>query len=355
MKIDFIGSSLVCGGAERVMVVLANHFVEKGHGVSIITFNPPEEYELNQKIKRIKLHKGKIKNHTIRSIVSLLIYYLNKKNRPDVIISFIASTNFISIIVAKLLRIKVIASEHTNHTLVSSKVVKFTREKLYRYANITTILTKFDEEYYLKHKAKAVIVPNPSSFKKNSNTNLNSRKNVVLGVGSLNRYDEKGFENLLNIMAPILKKHPDWKLKFVGGGKGEAILKKLADNLGVYKQVIITGFRTDVDKIMADSKIFVLPSMFEGLPMVLIEAMSQGMACIAYDCVSGPSDIITHNIDGILIEDQNKDKLKKAINSLINNPIKQQKLANNALNRVDYYHVDSIYQKWESLFKTLNL
>lgn len=355
MKIDFVGSSLVGGGAERVMVTLADTFIKKGHDVGIITFNDPDDFELSKGIRRVKLHNGRLKNHTLRSMLSLFIYFFKKHNRSDVVVSFIASTNLISIIVCKILGIKVIACEHTNHLSVTSKVVKYTREYFYRFADVITVLTSFDVSYYKKHKSKARIMPNPSSFEKYSKDTVN-RNNVILAVGSLNRYKEKGFDNLLYIVEPILKANPSWIVKIVGGGdKGAESLKKIAKELNISKQLQLTGFRSDVSKIMQKSKIFVLPSHNEGLPMVLIEAMSQGLACISYNCISGPSDLIDHEFNGLLIEDQNKEEMRKAINLLIYNTDFRDNLRANALSNIDKYSTDNIYLKWKELFNEFNL
>lgn len=352
-KIDFIISSLHGGGAERVMVSLANEFVERGYLINLITFSDPDVFEIDPKVKRIRLHNGKIKNHTLRCFFNLLKYYRNKKKRPDVIISFIHGTNLISIIVAYLLRIKVIASEHTNHTVNKARKTKFARKYVYRYANFVTVLTSFDLKYYFKNRVKAVVVPNPVSFEVN-NENIGEKENVILAAGSLDRYDGKGFENLLYLLQSVFKKHPDWKLKIVGDGKvGLKYLESVVSKLHLENNVEFPGFIKDISQIMRSSDIYVLSSKYEGLPMVLIEAMSQGMACIAYDCVTGPSDIITHEEDGLLIEDQNDVKMAEGISTLIENEELRKRLAAKALKSVSRFHMDKIITAWEGLFKLL--
>ena len=102
---------------------------------------------------------------------------------------------------------------------------------------------------------------------------------------------------------------------------------------------------------MKEHAIFVLSSQFEGLPMALMEAMSQGCACISYDCVCGPKEIICHNVDGLLIEDQNKEKLKEGIEYLISHPEERSRLAQNAIQNIQRYSVDKIVDQWEMLLK----
>ncbi|NAS30166.1 glycosyltransferase [Flavobacteriaceae bacterium R38] len=354
MKIDFIISSLRDGGAERVLVILANEFADNGHDVTIVTFNDIEKYELNPKINRVRLHRNTIKNQTLRYLINLIKYYFTKKNKPDIAISFLTQTNLTSIIAARLLKIKVIACEHTNHqrTSTNSKIVTFTRKYIYRWAHKITVLTSFDIDYYKKFKSDVMVMPNPCTFevvKENK-----KREKVILAVGNLDKYHIKGFDNLIEVIAPVLNTNSDWKLKFIGGGdKGLSFLQKLVDEKGVSDNVIFDGFKSNVADIMSNSEIFILSSRTEGLPMALLEAMSQGMACISYDCVSGPSDIITNNENGLLIEDQNQKKLQLGISNLITDKDLRKKLQKTAVNSIDSYKKEAIYKKWEKLISEI--
>lgn len=353
MKIDFLVNSLAAGGAERVLVLLANHFHEQGHVVSIITFNDGDVWKPNEAINRVRLHDGRIKNQMIRSTYVLLKHYYIKSNLPDVLISFMTRTNLIGILTARLYGIKVIASEHTNHVIVLDFIEKFTRNYMYRFANALTCLTYYDEPYYKKKKCNVYVMPNPSTYEIYKE-NLRDREKIILTVGALDRYHYKGFDNLIIMIAPLLKKHTDWKLKFVGGGTlGLEVLKNLTKLHDIEHQVIFEGFSDEVYKIMRNSEIYVLPSQFEGLPMVLIEAMSQGMTCISFDCVSGPSDIITHNVNGILIENQNFDKLLDGLTMLIENPEKRIELSKNAINALDRFNIKTIYNKYLEIFEAI--
>lgn len=353
MKIDFISSSLTGGGAERVMVLLANFFVIKGHEVSIITFNDGDDFKIDNRVKRVRLHFGRIKNHTLRSICNLFFFYKKKRNRPDFSISFLSRTNFISIISCKIFSIKTIVSEHSNHLRVGDKIRWFTWNCLYKYADVVTVLTNFDKLFFEKKGAKVVVVPNPTSFEALKD-NSHPRKKHILAIGDLNRYYGKGFESLIVLISPILKKHPDWILKIVGGGEyGLAFLKDLAIQEGVEQQIIFTGFRNDVNTLMQESEIFVLSSRYEGLPMGLIEAMSQGMACIAYDCVTGPSELINHNYNGLLMQNQNIKAMQNGLIRLIDNERLRKKLSQNAIKSLDRYSIDNIYNRWGKIFQEI--
>ncbi|GAL90630.1 glycosyltransferase family 4 protein [Jejuia pallidilutea] len=357
MKIDFAISSLRRGGGERVLVTIANNLVKRGHDVRIIVFIDSVEYVLDKKIQLVKLKTGIFSNETLRYTHELFKIYRKKRLRPDVLISFMTQTNLSAILVAKLFKIKVIASEHTNHSRTSTNktLVDFTRKYIYRFANKITILTNYDLTYYKKNGCDVLILPNPCSFSNKNFKNNAPKEKTILAVGSLDKYKIKGFDNLLVLIAPILKKHKDWSLMFVGESlnNGGDFLLNLATNLKIQNQVIFAGLRDDVQQIMAKSEIFVLSSRTEGLPMVLIEAMSQNMCCIAYDCISGPSDIINHDVNGILIENQNTTDMASAINKVIENPELRKKLANKANEVLIKFDENLICDKWEYLIKNI--
>ena len=353
MKIDFVVNSLVAGGAERVLILLANHFDNKGHDVTIITFNEPEVFSANPTVKRIKLHDGKIKNHTIRSIINLYQIYSDKKNRPDILMPFMTQTNFIGALIGKLRGIKVVSAEHNNHLRKTDFIGKLARKYMYSKSDALTVLTKFDEEYYKSKGVNAYIMPNPCTFDIYKETERN-RKKIILAVGDLNRYHHKGFDNLIPLIAPVLKKNIDWKLKLVGGGdEGTKLLKNLTKEHEIEDQVIFEGYSTKVSEIMTESEIYVLSSRTEGLPMVILEAFARGAACIAFDCVTGPSDIIDSNKNGILIEDQNFQAMSEGLDKLINNPLLRIKLANEGVKSLEKYNIDTIYNNYLNIFKNI--
>lgn len=359
MKIEFISSSLRGGGAERVLALMVNSLAKNTeYEISLITLSDGKTvYNLDPHIKRVKLKQSKlIPTHTLRSIVNLCRYYIKKNHRPDIIVSFITSTNFITIIVAKIFSIKIIAQEHISH-LGSKKgtslINNLTRKHLYKKADLITVLTSFDVPFYTKYGAKAYVMPNPCSFKPITD-NSHQREKIILAVGNLNRYHHKGFDNLINLMVPILNKYPDWKLKIVGSGDdGLNHLTELAEKNNISDKIIFTGFMNNISELMHESSIFVLSSRFEGLPMVLLEALSQGMACISFNCVTGPSDIIKNHENGILIEDQNIEKMQQGLCDLIDNEELRNKLSHAGIKSLNKYDISVVTERYEALFNML--
>lgn len=359
MKIDFIISSLGGGGAERVLALMVNSLAKnKKHKISVITlFDGKDNYQLDSAINKIKLKQTKyIPSHTFRSIINLSRHYKKKSNRPDVIVSFITLTNLICIIVAKLFSIRIIAQEHNSHLRFMKgrkAITNFTKRYIYPMADTITVLTSFDVDYYESNGSNVYVMPNPCSFVPITE-NLHEREKIILAAGNLNRYHHKGLDNLIKLMIPIFEQYPLWRLKIAGSGdKGLELLSKLAEKYNVLDKIIFTGFIDNVSDVMYKSSIFILPSRFEGLPMVLLEAMSQGMACIAYDCKTGPSDIIENNKNGLLIEDQNISEMQSGLKRLLDDKNLRVRLSNEGIKSLNKYHIDTVTKRYEDLFNKI--
>lgn len=352
MKIDFIINSLSGGGAERVMATLANGFSRKNN-ISLITFNEGDAYQLDTEVRRVRLHHGKIKNHTIRSWVNLFTFYKNKSSRPDIIIVFMPANALIAIPIAKLFGIKIVVSEHNNHKANASRKSKWVRKILYPLVNAVTILTSYDLNFFKKMNKKVIIMPNPILVPAEISEFQNRKKNI-LAAGSLKRYQVKGFDILLKIAAPLLQTHKDWTLTIAGSGEdGMKVLQNISRELKIEEQVLFPGFCNNIQELMQNSQIFALPSKYEGLPMVLMEALSNGMSCIAYDCVSGPGDLIENQINGLLIDNQNSNAFRQELNDLLKNENLRNSLASKAPKSMLPYDLSKILIKWKILFNEI--
>ncbi len=356
MKIDFVIQSLGSGGGERVLSILANELAQRGYQIRIITLRNTIEdaFPLHEDIVRVRLQKKIVSNYSITNLLNLFKFYLPRKNRPKIIISFMVDTSMLAIIVSTFFRIKCIASEHTNHILKKKSNLRLiTRKYLYRFAKKVVALTEFDRVYYEKHKSDVIVIPNPSTFK--SNFTQTKRHKTILAVGNLNKYHIKGFDNLIPIVAEIFKKHEEWKLQIVGSidDKSYNLLFELVQDHNIENRVVFSGFSNNVSEIMLNSEIFVLTSRFEGLPMVLIEAMSQGMACIAYDCQTGPSDIIDHGKNGVLVKDQDMQMMTNELESLILNNDFRLELRKNAPKSLKKFEPESVVKIWEEVFEQI--
>lgn len=127
------------------------------------------------------------------------------------------------------------------------------------------------------------------------------------------------------------------------------------NDYGLNEKVEFIGFSRQIDRVMRESSIFVLTSRHEGFGMVLAEAMSQGCACISFNCEAGPSDIIDDGVNGILVSDQNNAVMESVARRLIADNNLQMRLAMSGLVKAKSYSATHIANRWIELFDDLGI
>lgn len=353
MKLLFFNSSLGSGGAERVLSTLANTFANKeGYEVSIATYNDAVEdfYPIDQKIKRIrfgsavgtnkitKLFKRIQKLYRIRQII--------QQEKPDVVLPLIIYTNIEVAIASIGLGTKVMVAEHNNYWAVKSKFFRILRLIAYRFATKTVVLTRRDKMIYDRYLNNVEVIGNPIVLRESSE-NMERNKTLIC-VGRLNKV--KQFHHAIEAFSMIHHNHPEWRLQIAGAGSELEFLKLQAKRLDVESKVDLLGNISDIERLYANSGIFVLCSEYEGLPMVIGEAMLSGLPVVSYDCPTGPSEFIDDGINGILVTHNDIKELAEKIEGLITDPEKRLFLANNAKEKIKAFSTDQIIEKWEKLF-----
>jgi len=356
MKITFIIHSLEkMGGAEKILVLLANHFANKKYEISIILLtNSENTFELNKNIILYKITKN-IKKMLLPNKLNTLIHQVNhiksitKKQKPDILISFITATNIIATIAAKLSKTPIILSEHSSYDQsltnargkIDSLIWKLLRRLTYPLAEHLTILTNEDKERY--HYVKNItIIQNPLVLTFNHKNHI-ERENIILGVGRLEHV--KGFDMLIKSFQKL--NLPNWKLIIAGEGSQRKILEMQIKHSN---NIELIGLTQDIEYYYKKASIFVLSSRSEGFPGALCEAMGYGCAVIAFDCPTGPKEIISHNQNGILVEANNIPQLYQEINQLINDSQKRELLGEKAQEIRKKLNISRISIKWENIF-----
>lgn len=378
MKIFIVQSHLGGGGAERVGVMLANGFSLRGHDVTIATdLNANQYYIPFASVKTANIVSSK-KNVLIKWCYA--IWNLRKicaKSRPDVIIGIMQLSSFVSKISTIGLGIPTIMMEHyyfesPNGLTSFEKFCKFYLNKVYPIVTVLTSADKILAEQSLKH---IVIMPNPLALKPIVNKGV--RSNVLLAIGRLDAWYYKGFDVLIRAWAHVVSSFKfqvstdGWKLQIAGTGSEESLnyLKQLCKENGVEDFVEFLGFRKDVEKLYQEASVFVLSSRYEAFGLVLIEAMSQGCACIACDYKGRQREIIAPETseqgsmlnvqssncqfeacdNGILCEPDNVEALAEAIAKMIMDVDYRECVRKNAIERSKYYSIENTMDRWESL------
>jgi GalNAc-alpha-(1->4)-GalNAc-alpha-(1->3)-diNAcBac-PP-undecaprenol alpha-1,4-N-acetyl-D-galactosaminyltransferase len=358
MKIFIITPCLNHGGAERVSVMLANGFSNLGNDVSVVTdLYVDVAFELDKKVRKLNLVNevnpyGKIIKWL--NSIYLLRKYLNKY-KPDVIIGFMNVCSLVGKLASLGLNIPVVMTEHNSFERpmtapfsIADRISKFWINKIY---NCMTVLTEADEKVVSKKLNNVYVMPNPLALEPVEK--IPFKENIILAAGRLDAWYCKGFDVLVKAWGLISKKYPDWTLQIAGTGSLDSMeyLNDLARKYEVEEQIEFLGFRKNIIELYKKSAIFVLSSRYEGFGLVLIEAMSQGCACVACDFGGRQHEIIRNDDEGLLCKPDGEHEMAKLIDRLIGDERLRTNIQNKSVERSKDFAIDKIVVKWDNLLK----
>lgn len=345
------------GGAERVGVMLANG-LSVSHSVYLIS-NTLEEptYEVKSSVQLLPLFSSI--SSKIDKWASTLpnIRKYAKTYRPDVIIGIMETCSLVAKLATIGLSIPVIMTEHNaferpkNTPLTKWQIItKFYINKLYC---CVTILTEADKEFIGLRLKNTVVMPNPLFLTPIIKSPVKDK--IVLAAGRIDDWHCKGFDILLKAWGTIAKQYPDWTLEIAGDGRKVdlELLQNIVRKSEVENQVKFLGYQKNIVDRYKQSAVFVLSSRYEGFGLVLIEAMSQGCACVACDFKGRQREIIRNDSEGLVCVPNDVDALALAIKKMIDDDMYRQKVQKAAIERSKYYAMDKTIRRWENLLKRL--
>lgn len=338
------------GGTERVTANLSNAFSRtKGYKVTIATlYGKTSSFGLHPEV-RLESFENPVNRNLYQRLLALRRYIIT--NKPDVIVG--VSVNRLNILIALLTfflnyRPKLIASEHI--ALSNSKwFLKQIKSVLYKRFSNVSVLTEHDHKEFSRLGLDNVIqIPNASSYYPEQQLEITQRRKRILAVGRLTY--QKAFDRLIDIWSQIHRKYPDWILTIIGEGEEQESILQQAKNEGLDStRIEMLPFCTDVDRYFLDSQIFAMTSRFEGLPMVLIEALCLGCPIISYDCETGPREIVVDGVNGYLVEDGRTEGFIQKLESLLSNESDRRRFSLNAFAMREKYHIENIVSQWKEL------
>jgi len=328
--------SLGLGGAQRVILWLARHLIEQGHVVVLVTdeadevtdfFAPPpdvvrEAIGLSEGRSGV-IGKALINIARVRRLRSIL-----KRHRIDTVLAMLPRACVLATLATRGLDCRVVLAERNAPW---HRVEEFPWEQLrrgvYRLASCAVGQTEPVADWLRREAGMrdVRIVPNavqlPLARLDPALCPPNGGR-LLLSVGT--KPWQKGFDLLLEAFVRVAPRYPDWRLAIAGLSPGRAEngitaadLMARADEEGLAKRVLLPGRVGNMADWYDVADAFVLSSRFEGFPNVLIEAMSHGCASVAFDCETGPSDIVRDEIDGLLVPDGDVNALADALDRIM--------------------------------------
>ena len=366
MHIAFILCDLRGGGAQKMVINLANWMVDKGHAVDIVLFNSEGSYR-NLISSNVTIYDFK-KRRSLYAVGELSKYIKDKS--PDILFSALYHVNVISIISQFLSRnkaTKIIISErnHVTQYLRSFPFIKrtiwtFLIKRLYGFSDhivgisngvsddLKTFLPeKFHSRIETIYNPVITDMPDvsisddiPEIFPKNCSTKIITSGRIV---------PQKDYPTLLNSFSLYLQKDPQAYLVILGTGALETEIKKLSGELNIADHVTFAGFVSEPLSYIKQADIFLMTSAWEGFCNVIVEALYCGLNIVSTNCPSGPSEILKDGQYGLLCPVGDVECIANALEACVSQPFTREKQHKRALD----FHVDLIGKQYLQRFEEL--
>lgn len=344
------------GGGERVTANMANHYVEKGDQVAIVSIaapNPQNVFTIDRRVSiqylNINPNKGLNIIRKIKSVFAVRHHFRKTDN-----LTFLLGIGTYPMLLAALLPEKdpiiKIGCQHGSYASVKH-IWFILRWILFRRLDAVVSLTNYDLPKLTKLNKNSFVIPNSIIFLSDQPALLQNK--TILSIGRMDH--AKGYDLLLEVFSHFCEANKEWKLRIIGDGPLRKSILDLITNKKLSGRVSIIPSSSEIEQEYLDASIYLMTSRTEGLPMVLLEAQACGLPVISFNCETGPSDIINDGIDGYLIDNFDIDKMTQKLSELCNDNDKRKVFGQNARINVKKFFPEPIYKKWNALFEQLTI
>lgn len=255
---------------------------------------------------------------------------------------------FYGILAAK--KQKVITWEHGNfYNNWGSRLFPYFRRFAAKKSDYVVVLTEKDRENYeknIKGCAPVRVIPNPAQSRDFA---YDSESKTVLSVGHLLR--NKGYHRVVELAKRVLPDRPDWNWVICGEGPERANLEKAILEAGLEGRVLLPGLTKDMDSQYRKAAMLVLTSDMEGLPMTLLEGKNWGLPLLAFDIMTGPSDIIDDGLNGFLVPPFDLDRMAAKLSALMDDAALRQTFSANSVTGMEKFSEKQILDQWRKLLE----
>ena len=362
------------GGLDRVVILKANYLIEMGYDVTIITTDQKSRsnfYNLNPNVHRYNLNINYGDNRERFFILKLVHYFLNKKKhrvrlkkilesiKADVVVSTFGNE------MPHILKIKdgskkILEIHNSWDSIIINrrkgfiKLIDIIQErciiKRVRLFDKFIVLTKEDQLTWEKLGVENTrVIYNPRTFEYLEPALLDSKQ--VIAIGRLQK--EKGFDQLIRLWEKIHSVCPDWKLHIYGDGPLRESLQMMINKTAARNTITLKGVVKDIQEVIKDYSLLVMTSIYEGLPMVLLEAQSAGLPILAYSFPCGPKDVVESGVDGYVVPNGDEIEFVNMAEKIMNNGDMRKSMGKRAYQNSSRFSVDVIMNQWKELFDSL--
>lgn len=364
MRIFFVGRKFgdVAGGVERTAITLMNELSQRGHSISLLTWdqeNASAHYTMDPEIEWHKLSMGSARQRAgfwLRLQRQLRIRSIVKAASPQVIIGFQHGA-FLAVRMASFsMGIPVVAAERNAPQRFD--FIRAGRRRsliflsLLLAAKITVQFEEYRSHYPTYLRKRIVYIPNPIARATAFADPVGSSSGIknLLFVGHLSY--QKNPQVLIKAFSQVSDRFPDWQLHLIGKGDHEQEVKRLIAGTDAPGRIRVLGVYTDMESIYRDAQLFCLPSLWEGFPNALGEALAHGLPAVGFADCAGVNLLIKPGVNGLLAAGNNDaHSLAAALAELMSSDERRHKMGKQAVESVRQFQPQSIFDHWESFFQ----
>lgn len=347
------------GGVARVIAVKANYFAEHfGYEVHILSQNEASEQPFYDFDAKISFHNMILKGNAFQFFSSFKksINQKIQEIKPDLIL--VADNGLKAFLIPFIIqsKIPIVFEAHGSKFVEEAPKVsfysKFISRIKYRFKDFsarrfTKIVVLSQESLQEWNVKNGIVIPNPSWIKTDKSAAIKNKKVIAIARNSY----EKGLDRLLFIWEKTIRKNPDWVLDIYTDDKD--FLNERTNDLEISFSVNVHDFVKNIEEKYLESSIYAMTSRTEGFGMVLLEAMSFGVPCIAFDCPVGPRTIIKDNENGFLIPDNDFDLYAEKLSALMNNEEIRIQFGKTAKETSNHFSIEKMMNDWKMFFEQI--
>lgn len=363
----FINNIINSGGIERIIIDKVNYLSHiKGYDIAIAYYGNPNDIPFFDISYKVKLYAIPLDMNTFSFRKKIRYSFSVKKSviqiiqefYPDIIIN--ANTKLVSWILPFIARripkiielhfsydgLMIMNQNLYNNNFLKASFNNLLRRLIYPLYNKCVVLSQDDlSKWNFKN---ICIIPNFTNLTNYTYSNLSVK--TALCVGRLEF--QKNIDLLIDAWKIVAESFPDWKLNIWGDGSLRSQIQEQIKKSNLENKINLCGVSKNILNEYLNASIFILPSRYEGLPLVLIEAMQSGLPAIGFN-ISGVNDVIIHNKNGILVQEREPESLAKNIIQLLSNNEMLHKMSQNAITTMSKFKKEHVMNQWITLFNEL--
>jgi glycosyltransferase involved in cell wall biosynthesis len=361
MKLVLFINSLAGGGAERVITKLANHWAEQGHHITLVTLALPTDgdYETHASIERLSLDASVLSRNALHAVMNnarrvARLRRVLRRIQPDCIIAFMSTANVLAVLASVGLGIPVIGSERTHLDNAGlGRARQLTQRLTFRFAATIVALTEDSASWIRENlKCPVTVIPNSVALplprgepRVDPDDYLQPDARVVLCVGRLVR--EKLMGDLIEIFART-RPNETWTLVVIGSGEEKTDLLAKVSELDLADRFIHIEQAGNIQDWYERADIYAMTSQHEGFPNALLEAIACGCPTLAYDCRTGPRELIEDGCNGYLVPVYDQAQFQERLEALMGDSALRARFGASARNVADRFSDHVAFTAWDA-------